>query len=224
MGPRARTQFMMEPTLEIDGSRWLEIKSRLDVLPVFSVGNDDKKPLQYTVSAQGGPPRTIALFYADVRDAKSALETAMREKPDSDSDLIQVGLGTAYNLYLEGKAMIVPGITELTFLGMPEAESAVGQELPLLGSKAVLATEGAGDAPTLYMSIEDCQVALKGSVETADGNDQDLEVVGLTLSSVIELLSKDEERTMNFIPPSRSMEHISKYVGKGVYYRVVDEE
>jgi hypothetical protein len=149
----------------------------------------------------------------------------MDQNSDLNCDLIPVGLGAAYTLSCQGKASLVPGVTELTACGMPAGMPAIGQELPLFACMEMSreTEEGASELP-LFMSIEDCQAAVKEAGKASDRSD--LEIVPLSLPSVVEHLSSNAEgkQEFSFVAPSSSTDHISKYVGKGVYYRVVDEE
>ena len=73
----------------------------LDKLPVFTVANGEGQPLQYEVNSQ-----PMAIFYADVEAAKKELANAKSANPDLEGvDLIPVGLGSAYKLSCEKKAM-----------------------------------------------------------------------------------------------------------------------
>jgi len=187
---------------------------------MFTVANEDEKPLQYQVNGQ-----PMAIFYADLLAAKSALDAAVNQNPDLNCDLIPVGLGAAYLLSCQGKASLVPGVTELTAAGMPEGLPAIGQELPLFACMQMTReTEDGHNVLPLFMSFDDCAETVKQAREV--NNDPGLEIVPLALPSIVEHLSStaDDLPPFEFISPTRSTDHISKYVGKGVYYRVVDEE
>ena len=210
MGLRMRSPVMIAPS----------IQSELDTLPVFTVANKDEKPLQYEVNGQ-----PMAIFYADVEAAKSALEAATGQNPDLGCDLIPVGLGAAYGLSCDGKATMVPGVTELTAAGMPAGVSPVGQELPLFACMEMKRETEEGDTVLpLFMSFGDCEAAVKEAREAAE-NPQ-LEIVPLGLASIIEHLAtiEDDKPAFSFIAPTTSTKHISSYVGSGVYARVVEEE
>eukprot|EP00316_Scyphosphaera_apsteinii_P013265 CAMPEP_0119330974 /NCGR_PEP_ID=MMETSP1333-20130426/79433_1 /TAXON_ID=418940 /ORGANISM="Scyphosphaera apsteinii, Strain RCC1455" /LENGTH=209 /DNA_ID=CAMNT_0007340461 /DNA_START=94 /DNA_END=723 /DNA_ORIENTATION=+ len=202
-----------------DSPSWPPLRRLLDALPVFTVANEEKKPLQYEVDGQ-----PMAIFYADVLAAKNELEAARHQHPDLNCDLIPVGLGAAYTLSCVGKASLVPSITELTAAGMPAGMPAVGQELPLFACMEMSReTEEGGTVLPLFMSFEDCEAAVKQARE-ADGDGSDLEIVGLSLPSVVEHLSSiaDDRPTFTFVAPTRSTDHIREYVGNGVYARVVE--
>ena len=198
---------------------WLSL---LDELPVFAVANKEGKPLQYEV---GGKPQ--AIFYADLLAAKKQLEDAQGANPDLKVDLIPVGLGAAYSLSLEGKASLVPGVTELTACGMPEGLPALGQELPLFACMEMTReAEGGGTELPLFMSVADCEAAVKQAREEADR--EDLEITPLSLPSVVEHIESSATPNFGVIPPTASTDHIAKYVGnidgQFVYARVVEED
>lgn len=222
LGLRVRSPRMMASLT--DSPAWPEISGLLDALPVFTIANEDEKPLQYQVDG-----RPMAMFYADVLAAKSQLEAARDQQPDLNCDVIPVGLGAAYTLSCEGKASLVPGMTELTAAGMPAGLPAVGQELPLFACMEMTReTEEGETVLPLFMSYEDCEAAVSEAREAADSQ-TDLNIVGLSLPSVIEHLSSSESKpTFTFLPPTRSTDHIRSYVGtvdgKAVYARVVDED
>ena len=77
-----------------------------------------------------------------------------------------------------------------------------------------------------WMSFKDCETAVMQAREAS--GDDGLEVVPLSLPSVVEHLASiadgAEGTPFEFIAPSSSTEHISSYVGNGVYARLVDEE
>jgi len=212
---------VMEATPITASPRWPTISSLLDALPVFALANGEGKPLQYEVN---GKP--MAIFYADVLVAKTEYEGARDQLEDPECDMVPVSLGVAYKLASEGKATIVPGMKELTAAGMPAGLPALGQELPLFACMQMTKeTDDGGSVLPVFMSVEDCESAVKQARETND--DPYLEIAGLSLPGVIEhLASMDEGKPppFEFIPPSSSTTHLSSYVGKGVYARVVDKE
>jgi hypothetical protein len=207
-----------------DTPNWPEIQRSLDAVPVFTVANEDGKPLQYEV---GGQP--MAMFYADVLAAKTELEAASGQYPDLKCDLIPVGLGAAYKLACDGQASLVPGVAELKTAGMPEGMSAIGQELPLFACMQMRRqTEEGGTIVPLFLSFDDCDAAVKEVREAAEAENADLEIIGLSLPSVVEHLASiaDGKPEFAFVAPTSSTHHINSYVGsvdgKSVYARVID--
>lgn len=114
-----------------ESAAWPLVQAALDQLPVFTVANSEEQPLQYQVGE-----RKLAVFYADVKVATKEY-IAARDRADGGEtalvgcDIIQIGLGAAYKLSVEGTAMIVPGMAELRAAGAPEDAQPFGQELPL---------------------------------------------------------------------------------------------
>ena len=191
-----------------DSPGWPPLQRLLDELPVFAVADEEGTPVQYDVDGE-----SMAIFYADVLEAAAAV----REVPDLDYDLVPVGLGAAYALSCEGKAALVPGATELTAAGMPAGMSAVGQELPLFAcTEMSQETEEGGVVLPLFMSLEDCQAAVQ-QARDADGDEVALEIVGLSLPSVVEQLSSiaGDAPSFTFIAPTRSTEHIRDVASTG---------
>ena len=66
----------------------------------------------------------------------------------------------------------------------------------------------------VFMSWKDCKAAVTQATE-ADEPDEELEIVGLSLPSVVERLSTIAADTpaFRFIPDSASAKHISEYLG-----------
>ena len=219
-GLRVCSPVVMQATSLTDNPSWPKIQSLLDdALPVFTVANSEGKPLQFQV---GGEP--MAIFYADVDAAKSATETASAQ---IDCDMVPVGLGAAYSMACEGKATVVPGVAELTAAGMPAGVSPVGQELPLYACLQMSKETEAGDSVMpVFMSVQDCEAALKDAREADPG----LEIVPLSLPGIVKHLSalEDDKPAFEFVAPASSREHIKTCVGfvdgQFVYARLVDND
>ena len=114
-----------------ESAAWPLVQAALDKLPVFTVANSEEQPLQYQVGE-----RKLAVFYADVKVATKEYIAARDRAEGGETalvgcDIIQIGLGAAYKLSVEGTAMIVPGMAELRAAGAPEDAQPIGQELPL---------------------------------------------------------------------------------------------
>ena len=190
-------------------SGWKALALQLDRLPAFCVANADGQPLQY--EREG---KTTALFYADVEAAKKELESARAMFPDLGCDLIPVGVGSVYKLACEGKASLLPNVADLTAAGAPAGISAMDQPLPLFACME-MSQESADGKPVLplFMAWSDCAAAVKQATQ-ADSPDEELEIVGLSLPSVVDRLSsiKDDSPPYVFIPPSASARYISDYL------------
>jgi hypothetical protein len=204
----------------MDSPAWPSIQAQLDALPVFSIGNQDGKPLQYQVNGQ---PK--AVFYADIAAVKSELDAVKANNPELGCDVVTVGLGSAYALTLAGKASLMPGVAELTAAGMPEGMPAIGQDLPFFGCMELTReTEGGGSVVPLFMSFQDGQAA---AAEARQAGSPNLQMSPFALPSIVEHLSalpEDAPPEFGFVAPTASTEHVKFYVGDGVYYRVIDEE
>jgi len=189
-----------------------ELLGALDELPVFTLANAEGQPLKFQVGQ-----RIIAVFYADVEAAK--VELAKLDQ-DLGCDLLTVGLGSAYRLACNDKGMVVPGLAELRALGAPEDAQPLGQELPLFACMEMTKEGNEGPVLPLFMSYADCAAAVAEASDAAEREDP-LQITGLSLAGVVE---DSPSGSFSFVPPSVSMEHITAYVGKGVYWRPVEEK
>ena len=191
-----------------DSPGWKPLQKQLDALPVFTVANEQGSPLQYEVDG-----KQCALFYADVEAAKKELANAQAQYPDLGCDLIPVGLGNVFLLTCEGKATLIPGVTELTAAGMPAGVPAIGQPLPLFACME-MSREGPNGDPVLplFMSFDDCNAAVKQATADDDDGGPPLEVVGLSLPSVVEKLSGVGDQAFSFVPPTASSAYIEAYL------------
>ena len=195
-----------------------DLQSSLDNVPLFTVGNEEGQPLQYQVGS-GGAEKKVAIFFADVEAAKKQLADAQSQNPDLKSyDLVPVGLGSAYKLSCDGKAMVVPGLPELVAAGAPEDAQPMGQELPLFACMEMTRTSEDGKTVVpLFISHSDCAAAVQ---QAADARPDDpLEIVPLSLQGVVEQLDDPATGSFSFEAPSASISHIESYVGQGVYWR-----
>ena len=59
-------------------------------MPLFTVANEKGQPLNYEVNG-----KDVAIFYADVEQAKEELKASVEQFPTMGCDLIPVGLGGA---------------------------------------------------------------------------------------------------------------------------------
>eukprot|EP00325_Prymnesiales_sp_UTEX-LB-985_P008717 CAMPEP_0174708096 /NCGR_PEP_ID=MMETSP1094-20130205/10442_1 /TAXON_ID=156173 /ORGANISM="Chrysochromulina brevifilum, Strain UTEX LB 985" /LENGTH=228 /DNA_ID=CAMNT_0015906601 /DNA_START=27 /DNA_END=713 /DNA_ORIENTATION=- len=198
------------PQAIFERSSWPTLAAALDRLPVFTVANGEGLPLQYEVD---GKP--VAMFYADVEDAKKELELAQRDNPKLDCDLIPVGVGSAFRLQCEGKAVLLPAQADLAAAGAPPSTSAMGQALPLFACMEMSQEADGGGQPKLplFMAWADCAAAVSQATQ-ADSPDETLEIVGLSLPSVVDrLASMDaDDPAFIFIPPTGSKRFIAEYM------------
>lgn len=198
-----------------DSPGWKALRDQLDQLPVFTVANEEGKPLQYEVDG-----KDMGVFYADIEQAKEELANAKEQFPDKAGiDLIPVGLGGVYVACEDGGAMLVPALEELTKAGLPEGAPTVGQPLPLFACME-MSREGEDGNPVLplFMSHADCAAAIRQATDQdleEDDKGPPLEIVGLSLPSVVERLAtmSDDTQAFTFVPPKASREHITEYLG-----------
>lgn len=208
LAPRTLAPRATAPDFE--GKAWAVLSSQLDGLPVFTVADIEGRPLQYEVDGQ-----SKAMFYADVDAAKMELEQARTKFPEMDGlDLIPVGVGSAYKLSYEDKAVVLPSTADLTAAGAPAGASAINQALPLFACMEMSQEGPQGPVLPLFMSWADCAAAVSQATQT-DAPEEKLEIVGLSLASVVERLSSIDPTAAPayiFVPPSASAKFISQYL------------
>lgn len=204
----ARTGHPLAAATDFEADNWKALATQLDRLPVFTVANAEGQPLQYEID---GTP--TALFYADVDAAKAELTNAVKEFPELNCDLIPVGVGSAYKLTCEGKAILLPSVADLTAAGAPAGVSAMGQPLPLFACMEMSQEINGSPVLPLFMAWSDCAAAVSQAT-SLDSPDEKLEIVGLSLPSVVERLMgvESESTAFTFIPPSASAKHINEYL------------
>jgi hypothetical protein len=204
-----------------EGAGWPQLQANLDKLPMFTVANQEGKPLQYEVGE-----KPLAVFYADVDAAKIELAQSLSQFPDLGCDLIPVGLGSAYKLTCEGKAMIVPGLADLVAAGAPEGAEPMGQELPLFACMDMSQAGKNGPVLPLFVSHADCAAAVEQAT-AAESPEEPLEISCLSLPSVVERLASlamPGTGGFEFMAPDKTLQHIAGYLGQGVYWKEVDDE
>ena len=164
----------------------------------------------------------MAIFYTDVAAATEQYVAARDTFPDLCCDIVTVGLGSAYKLSCEGNAMVVPGAADLRGAGAPEGAQPMGQELPLFACMELRHEGDDGPKVPLYVSHADCAAA----VAQAPGRSLEIDAV-LSLQDIVQELAGLDDLSsseFSFVPASAAMQHISSYVGQGVYLRKVDED
>jgi len=193
---------------KFDSPAWASLAMQLDRLPVFTVANSEGKPLQYEID---GTP--TALFYADIEAAKEELARATKQYPDLGCDLIPVGVGSAYKLSCEGKATVLPASADLAAAGAPKDALAIGQALPLFACMEMSQEIDGQPVLPLFMAWSDCASAVSQATQL-DSPDEKLEIVGLSLPSVVDRLLSLESETNSFVfvAPSNSARYIEEYL------------
>lgn len=187
---------------------WGKLQVELDQLPTFTVANKEGQPLQY--EKEGQP---LAIFNADLEEAKAELTKAQEQFPELECDLIPVGLGTAYKLSCQGKALLIPSIAELRHAGAPEGEP-FGQPVPLFACMEMSQDMGKGPVLPVFQSFQDCKTAVS-QVLAPGQSEEELEIVGMALPSVVQRLASLSTGSggFRFIPNSGSAKYIAEYLG-----------
>ena len=191
------------------------IIAALNELPVFTVADKERRPLQFKVSG-----RTIAVFFADVAAAEAQRSSVLSRYPDCD--LLAVGLGSAYQLSCDHKAVVVPDLVELRAAGAPADAKPLGQELPLFMCPKLTRVDGGASATPLFMSHADC-VRSAAEVGGAAGGAEALGTIRpIALQSVVEQLSNPESEAYSFVAPAAAVPHVQACHGKGRMQIVVE--
>ena len=183
--------------------------AELDRLPAFCVANKEGQPLQYEIN---GKPAAAA--FADVDAAKAELAAARAEAAaDDECDLIPVGLGQAFKL--DDRQLGDAGAGQ----GRAEGGGRAARRRP---ARPAAALEGVhGDEPGGAERLRDpaalhvprVRAAAVAQATEADNPDEALEIVGLSLDSVVERLSaSDGEPAFTFVPPASSTAFIDAYL------------
>ena len=118
-------------TAEVFKSKgWENIKKELDYVPTFCVANKEGQPIQYEINDV-----PLAVFYTDVQEAKIELEEARSGLSEMDGlDLIPFPMGTAFQLWGEDKAALVPSAASIAAAGAPPGTNPMSQQVPTLPS------------------------------------------------------------------------------------------
>ena len=218
--PRLATSLAASAPCE--SAAWPQVQAVLDQTPVFTVANSDNQPLQYQVG-----DRQLAVFYVNVEAGKQSYETARDQHPDLGYDLITVGLGQAFKLASEAKAMVVPGSADLQAAGAPEGAEPMGQEVPLFACMDLKQRDGDDGAPQvpLFFSYADSAAAV---AQANDADQKDLQIDAIfSLQSIVEELAALEDPSSGefvFEAPSASLHHAASYLGQGIYVRKVEDD
>ena len=106
----------MDAAATIAAAGWKVLMPELEQVPVFVCANAAGQPLRYERDG-----RPLALFYADISQAKQELADRRRSYPELELRLLPIGLGSAFTRAGAGAAVIVPSPEELTNAADPEA-------------------------------------------------------------------------------------------------------
>lgn len=192
---------------------WEPIEKDLNQVPIFTVATEEGNPLAYQIDVKGKSYK-MPLFYCDVDAAKQELEDSRKVTELDGIDIIPFPLGTAYKLWAQDQAVIVPSKEAVLQAGAPPNANPMGQQVPMFCCLEI-AEEGPDGKPKLplFMALEDANAALKEAVEADGGKVEDFEVVSLSLNRAVDqLASSPESAAFRFLPPSKSMEYIRDYL------------
>ena len=122
----------MDAAATIAAAGWKVLMPELEQVPVFVCANAAGQPLRYERDG-----RPLALFYADISQAKQELADRRRSYPELELRLLPIGLGSAFTRAGAGAAVIVPSPEELTNAADPEAGAPYEAGLPLFACLAL---------------------------------------------------------------------------------------
>jgi hypothetical protein len=192
---------------------WKPIEADLNKLPVFTVANQEGKPLAYTVETTDNS-YTTPFFYVDIDDALEELQKAKDNTGLEGLDLVPYPMGQAFQLWASDQAVIVPSKESVLQAGAPPGSNPIGQQVPLFACMDICqeTEDGRGVLP-LFMVLEEANFAMEQALKADGGNMDDFEVVSLSLSRAVEMLATvPESPAFQFIPPSSSVKYIQEYL------------
>ena len=153
---RAPVPRLSMPAGFFEATGWKPLAAELDKLPVWTCANEDGQPLQY--EREDGTP--LAMIFAELGDAQKELANAQRMFPELPNiDLIPMGLGNAYQLSDQHKAMLIPGTEALNQAKGPDGMSWPDPtNVPLFGCLEISQTQADGSpALPLFLSAKDAE-------------------------------------------------------------------
>ena len=202
-----RTAGSVSMLASVDGPGWPQLQAELDRLPAFCVANKEGQPLQYEIY---GKPAGV--FFADVDAAKAELAAARAEAAADGGATSSPSASARPSLTTDNSAMLVPGKAELKAAGAPPDADPRGQQLPLFACMEMSGRGRTARDPAALHVPRRLRGRRRADTE-ADNPDEALEIVGLSLDSVVERLSaSDGEPAFTFVPPSSSTAFIDAYL------------
>ena len=177
-------------TIAADG--WKVLKPELDQVPVFVCANAAGQPLRYERDG-----RPLALFYADVSQAKQELADCRRSYPELELRLLPIGLGSAFTRAGAGAAVIVPSPEELDNAADPEAGAPYEAGLPL------------------FMRAADAQASRDAAAAGMPRDTQGLELLVIPLPTALERMVAqpgDDGLVFEIIPPGDSVDFVRQFL------------
>jgi hypothetical protein len=197
-----------------DMEGWKNIAEDLHQFPLFSVATAEGIPVAYQVTLNEEKTFQVPFFYCDVNEALEELDSAKSINDNNDMRLIPFPLGTAFKLWCQDQAVIVPSKASIKQAGAPPGTSPVGQKVPMWACLEI-SEEGEDGKPKLpiFMDLNDANDAVSEALGADGGKLDEFEVVCLSLSGAIEQLATvpEESPSFHFIPPTSSMKYIEEF-------------
>jgi hypothetical protein len=192
---------------------WKHIEADLNKLPIFTVANQEGKPLAYTVETTDNS-YTAPFFYVDIDDALAELQSAKDSTELEGLDLVPFPMGQAFQLWASDQAIIVPSKQAILEAGAPPDTNPVGQQVPLFACMDIIQeTDDGKNVLPLFMLLEDANFAMEQAVQADGGDAKDFEVVSLSLGRAVEMLATvPDTPAFQFVPPSSSVKYIQEYL------------
>jgi hypothetical protein len=108
---------------------------------------------------------------------------------------------------------VLPASADLAAAGAPKDALAIGQALPLFACMEMSQEIDGQPVLPLFMAWSDCASAVSQATQL-DSPDEKLEIVGLSLPSVVDRLLSLESETNSFVfvAPSNSARYIEEYL------------
>lgn len=196
---------------------WPEVQAELDKVPVFTLVNAGQEPCGLPV------PR----FFIDPADAEAALardlsaarglkgaEAALAADVLSGVRVQPVGLGSAFNLVRQEKALFVPQASDLSAAEGMEGGEQVEGGLPLIGcyQMRVPSKEGKPMTP-LFLGLAEAKTARARAAEALAMPIDELPLVIVTLQKMADLMMDGQlrdPRAMAFVPTRRAVDYCNR--------------
>ena len=200
-------------TIAADSDGWKVLMPELEQVPVFVCANAAGQPLQYERDG-----RPLALFYADISQAKQELANRRRSYPELELRLLPIGQGSAFTRAGAGAAVIVPSPEELTNAADPEAGAPYEAGLPLFACLALRkphANREGVQAVPLFMRAADAQASRDAAAAGMPPDTQGLELLVIPLPTALERMVAqpgDDGLVFEIIPPGDSVDFVRQFL------------
>ena len=196
---------------------WSEVQAELDKVPVFTIVNAGQEPCGLPV------PR----FFIDPADAEAALArdlSAARGLRGAEAALVAdvlsgvrvqpVGLGSAFNLVREEKALFIPQASDLSAAEKMEGGEQIEGGLPLIGCYQMRMPSKDGKPMTpLFLGLAEAKTARARAAEALGMPIDELPLVIVTLQKMADLMMDGQlrdPRAMAFVPTRRAVDYCNQ--------------